>query len=90
MVRVVERPRAPGWLSRPSSTKPTLVVVDLLIGEDGVARQPVLLKAQGLPLHAFLAFAYLRQWRFTPAKVDGKPTASAFQVSVRTSKTTSR
>jgi hypothetical protein len=86
MVRVVERPRPPDWFSRASSTRPTLVIVDLLVGEDGVARQPVLVKAQGLPLHAFLAFAYLRQWRFAPAKVDGKPTVSAFQVSVGTRK----
>jgi len=84
MVRVVERPRPPDWLFRTSSTRPTLVVVDLLVGDDGVARQPALVKANGLPLHAFLAFAYLRQWRFAPATVDGKPTTSAFQVSVGT------
>ncbi len=86
LVKIVERPRPPDWLFRASSTRPTLVIVDLLVGEDGVARQPVLVKAQGLPLHAFLAFAYLHQWRFAPAKVDGKPTASAFQVSVGTRK----
>ena len=54
------------------------------VGEDGIARQPLLVNADGLPLHAFVAFAYLRQWRFAPAKVDGKPTASSFQLSVGT------
>lgn len=84
-VEVVERLRPRDWVGRASSArKPSLVVVGLLVGEDGVGRQPLLVKADGLPLHAFVAFAYLRQWRFAPAKVDGKPTVSSFRLSVGT------
>ena len=87
-IEVVERPRPPEWVGRASSTrKPSLVVIDLVVGVDGLARQPVLVNADGLPLHAFVAFAYLRQWRFAPAKVDGKPTASSFQLSLGTHRT---
>jgi hypothetical protein len=45
---------------------------------------PLLVSAQASPLYTFLAIAYLRQWRFTPAMVAGEPTACAYQITVNT------
>jgi hypothetical protein len=80
-VKVVEQPRAPHWMFHPVKTQ---VVIELLIGADGIPRQPLLVSVHSLPLHVFLAFAYLRQWRFSPAMVGGKPTPSAYQLSINT------
>ena len=50
----------------------------------GLARQPLLVSAHAPTLQAFLTFAYLRQWRFSPAIVAGRPTPSAYQLSINT------
>ncbi len=80
-VKVVEQPRAPHWMFHPVETQ---VVIELLIEADGIPRQPLLVSAHSLPLHVFLAFTYLRQWHFSPAMVGGKPTPSAYQLSINT------
>jgi hypothetical protein len=82
-VQVTERPRPPKWMHFAArSGRPTEVAIEMLVGEDGVARQPVLVSAKALPTHTFLAFAYFRQWRFAPARVDGKPVAAAFALTL--------
>ena len=85
VAQIVERPRPPDWMFRAvPGVRRTQVALEMVIGEDGVAREPVLVSAQALPLHAFQAFSFLRQWKFAPAAVDGKPVASVYQVSVTT------
>jgi hypothetical protein len=82
-VKVVEQPRPPKWFFRSvHSTGHLEIVVEMVIGSDGIARQPLLISTSFSPLRAFLALAYLRQWRFSPAKVAGQPTTSIFQLRV--------
>jgi hypothetical protein len=82
-VKVVENPRPPKWFFRAlHASRHVEITVELVIGSDGIARQPLLISASIDPLQAFLAFAYLRQWRFSPAVVAGQPTASAYQLKI--------
>jgi len=84
---VALRPEVPRYLfSSVPGVARTDVKIEVLVGEDGVPREPLLISAHALPLHAFLAFHYLRGWRFTPAVVDGRPVISAFQLAVSTSR----
>jgi len=82
-VKLVEHPRPPKWMFRPG-VRHTQITIDLIIGADGIARQPLLASAQSSPLQVFLTFAYLRQWRFAPAMVAGQPAASSYQLTVNT------
>ena len=81
-VKVVGQPRPPEWFSTGHYAMRAQVVVEIVIGTDGIARQPLLLSARAQPLLTFLTFAYLRQWRFHPARVAGQPTASAYQIRI--------
>ncbi len=58
------------------------VSVEVLVDEEGYPTQPVLVSAKALPLHAFAVFDYLRQWRFTPARVKGEPVTSAYLLTI--------
>ncbi len=53
----------------------TEIEIESIVGTDGALHQPLLVSAHTVPAGAFLAFAWLRQWRYQPAVVDGKPTA---------------
>lgn len=84
-VSVVEQPRPPHWFFKAAGVPGHReVAVELLIGADGIARQPLLISAKAGSLQAFLTFAYLRLWRFSPARVAGQPTASIYQLKVHT------
>jgi len=50
-----------------------IVVVESIIGEDGAPYHPRVLKAEGGPAMQYEALEALRQWRFEPAKLEGKP-----------------
>ena len=76
-VKAVAPSLAPRWYS--VSDK---IVVELIIGSDGIARQPILLSPGAQPLQVFLHFAFLRQWHFSPAKVAGEPTTTAYVIVV--------
>jgi TonB family protein len=59
------------------------VIVASVIGEDGRPRQPVILDAKGGGASTrYLALDTLRQWRFEPAKVAGKPVAVSYVLTV--------
>jgi hypothetical protein len=59
------------------------VVVSSIIGTDGRPRQPVVLDTQGGgPAMKYVALDTLRQWRFEPAKLDGKPVAVFYVLTV--------
>jgi hypothetical protein len=77
------RPRAPKHMFRPvSGVASAEVSVEVLIDTEGYPTQPLLVSAQALPLHALMVFDFVRQWRFTPARVKGEPVASAYRVTV--------
>jgi TonB family protein len=59
------------------------VIVASVIGEDGRPRQPVIVDAKGGGAGMrYVAMDTLRQWRFEPAKLDGKPVAVNYVLSV--------
>lgn len=59
------------------------VAVSSVIGSDGRPRQPVVLDAHGGgPALKYVALDTLRQWRFEPAKQDGKPVAVYYVLTV--------
>jgi hypothetical protein len=75
---------------RPSYVAPSLtpawfhvinkVVVELVIGSDGIARQPLHLAGHNDPLQVFVTLAFMRQWHFSPARVAGQPTTSTYVI----------
>ena len=59
------------------------IVISSIIGSDGRPRQPVVLNAHGGgPALKYVALDTLRQWRFEPAKLDGKPVAVYYVITV--------
>jgi hypothetical protein len=60
----------------------TEIQIECILGTDGLLHQPLLVSARTVPAGAFLAFAWLRDWRYQPALVDGKPVATLFTASV--------
>jgi TonB family protein len=65
------RPRFPEGLRRLGMAGK--VVVEIIIGEDGVPRHPRVLSGWGGPAMTYVALDSLREWRFEPARLDGKP-----------------
>jgi Gram-negative bacterial TonB protein C-terminal len=66
------RPRFPEGLR--SMRVAGKVVMETIIGEDGVVRHPRVLQTGGAgPAMAYVALDSLREWRFEPARLDGKP-----------------
>jgi TonB family protein len=50
------------------------VRVEVIIGEDGVPREPLVVDAQGGgPAMKYVALEALRQWRFEPGRQEGEP-----------------
>ena len=59
------------------------VVVATIIGADGRPRQPVVLDTHGAgPALEYVALDSVRQWRFEPGKLDGKPVAVFYVITV--------
>ena len=52
---------------------PGKVVAEIIIGKDGVPHSVRVLEAEGGPAMTYEALEALRQWRFEPAKLEGKP-----------------
>ncbi len=60
-----------------------VLVVEAVIGFDGVPRLPLVLQMTGGgPAMEYVALEALRQWRFEPAKVDGKPVGVYYSLTV--------
>jgi TonB family protein len=59
------------------------VVISTIVGVDGRTRRPVILDAHGAgPALEYAALDSVRQWRFEPAKLDGKPVAVSYVITV--------
>ncbi len=66
------RPRFPEGLRRMGVSGSLLV--ETIIGEDGVPREPLVVDAGGVgPAMKYVALESLRQWRFEPARLEGQP-----------------
>ena len=48
-------------------------MVEAIIGEDGVPRHPLVLTRYAVPAMKYVVLDSLREWRFEPARLDGKP-----------------
>lgn len=60
-----------------------VAVVSAIIGEDGRPRQPLVLDLQGGgPAMKYVALDSLREWRFEPARLEGRPVAVYYVLSV--------
>jgi hypothetical protein len=60
-----------------------VLVVETVIGFDGVPRLPLVLQMTGGgPAMEYVALEALRQWRFEPAKLDGKPVGVYYALTV--------
>ena len=55
------------------------VVVEAVIGRDGVPFQPQL-QSRGYPVMGFAVMETLRGWRFEPARLDGEPVLALYQL----------
>ncbi|HKV11844.1 MAG TPA: hypothetical protein VJ725_27105 [Thermoanaerobaculia bacterium] len=78
-------PRYPKYMFRLGpGVAATEVEVELVVPRDGVPRQPLLLSAQALPVHALFTYRFLSAWRFEPAKVNGEPVDCIYKVKVST------
>jgi len=50
------------------------LMVETIIGKDGVPRSPLLVNANGVgPAMKYVALDAVRNWRFEPARLDGEP-----------------
>lgn len=58
------------------------LVVQVLIGKDGVPREPRVLEALTAPTLGYAALEALREWRFAPARLDGEPVEVTYVLTV--------
>lgn len=58
------------------------VTVELVVSRSGLPQQPLLVKAQALPVHVLYAYQFLKNWRFEPAKVDSEPVESLYRLTI--------
>jgi outer membrane biosynthesis protein TonB len=57
------------------------VIVGVVIGTDGLARHPRIVSSPA-PSLSYIAIEALREWRFQPAAIDGKPAAVLFNLTI--------
>jgi len=75
------RPRYPKALERMGTQGQ--VVVSVVIGTDGKTYYPLVHSAQdGGPAMRYVALATLREWRFEPARLEGKPVPVYYSLTV--------
>lgn len=59
------------------------VVVEVIVGIDGVPRHPVITKADGEYTAVCAVLNMMRDWRYRPVHVNGQPTEAFFDLKVR-------
>jgi periplasmic protein TonB len=58
------------------------VVIQSVLGEDGVLRRPQLVESPGGPIMAFAALEAVRTWKLRPAQKQGKPVDAFYRLTV--------
>ena len=48
------------------------VIVEVLLGKDGVPRHPVIEKSDGEFTAVYAVLSEMREWRFKPGRLDGE------------------
>ena len=56
------------------------VVVQVVVGEDGRPREPLILSSSGEHTLVWATLEALRSWRFEPARRDGRPEAALYKL----------
>lgn len=80
-IREMKRPEYPEALSRLGADG--VVILSSIIGEDGRPRDPLILETKGVgPAAKYAALDAVRQWRFEPATLEGKPVAVYYVLTV--------
>jgi len=59
-----------------------LVIVECVVGKDGIPREPVVLTKGIEAAMIYEALEAVRQWRFEPGKIDGKPCDVVFNLTI--------
>jgi hypothetical protein len=63
-------------------TGPTVVVVEVVVGEDGRIREPVIVESGGEATMAYVVLDALREWELEPALLDGEPVEAFYNLTV--------
>jgi TonB family protein len=80
-IREMKQPEYPEALSRMGVDG--VVVLSSVIGEDGRPSNPLILETKGVgPAAKYAALDAVRQWRFHPATLEGKPVAVYYVLTV--------
>lgn len=56
------------------------VVVQVVVGVDGLPRQPLILRTNGEPTLVWATLEALREWRFEPARRGGEPEPALYRL----------
>jgi TonB family protein len=59
-----------------------LLILQLVIGADGVVRSPSILKPLGAPTLTYAAMEAVKRWTFEPGMKDGKPVPVIFKLTM--------
>ncbi len=62
--------------------KPARVSVEIVIGLDGVPRDPIVTNSSHQPILVYVSLDALRQWRFSPAEYEHGPIAVVYSLTV--------
>ena len=63
--------------------RPVLVAIEVVIGKDGVPRDPRITNSSHKPILVYLTLDALRQWRFSPAEDEHGPIAVVYPLTVK-------
>lgn len=63
-------------------TEPVHVVVQVIVDRKGVPHSPRILQAEGEPTFMVSTLAAMRDWRFEPARLNGKPVDVFYNMTV--------
>ena len=75
------RRRPPEWPGIVNKLGEALVTVEVVIDVDGIVRQPRIVQSPA-PSVSYAALEAVRQWRFRPGTMDGKPVPVVFNLTI--------
>ena len=74
------KPRFPR--ARVGLARSVAIVVECVVGTDGVPRHPTVVRAEGEETMVYSALMALGQWRFEPARLHGEPVSVFYNLTV--------